>query len=212
MGRAEDNKRDKLERILRAARILFARNGYAGTTVDDIASRAGVSKGAVYFHVGSKAALVNRVFHDDFSAWIDQAFMATDNDDHHDIIEALVTVYARLLQLMCSAPELTRQYMTTAGAGAGREQVQEAMDNLLGRTADRLEEAKRRRVLEATVDSRQLAYNLWALYFVEQHRWLLDHPDGDTSRPAADIRARLRPPFTTQLGGYLRGPADTHRT
>jgi TetR/AcrR family acrAB operon transcriptional repressor len=36
--------------ILDAAARCFAEAGYAGTTVDDIAARAGVSKGAIYWH------------------------------------------------------------------------------------------------------------------------------------------------------------------
>lgn len=40
-----------------AAAALFARKGYAGTTVDDIVGAAGVSKPALYRHVASKKDL-----------------------------------------------------------------------------------------------------------------------------------------------------------
>jgi len=40
-----------------AAADLFARNGYAGTTVDDIVAAAGVSKPALYRHFASKKDL-----------------------------------------------------------------------------------------------------------------------------------------------------------
>ncbi|GAA1816983.1 TetR/AcrR family transcriptional regulator [Actinomadura chokoriensis] len=46
------------ERLLRAAAEAFARHGYDGTRVADIARAAGVSNGALYAHFGSKADLL----------------------------------------------------------------------------------------------------------------------------------------------------------
>jgi AcrR family transcriptional regulator len=43
--------------ILRAARPLFARDGYASTRLDDVAAAAGVSKPILYRHFDSKKAL-----------------------------------------------------------------------------------------------------------------------------------------------------------
>jgi AcrR family transcriptional regulator len=44
-------------RILAAARICFARTGYAATTNKDIANRAGVTPAAIYLYFASKSAL-----------------------------------------------------------------------------------------------------------------------------------------------------------
>ena len=52
MPRAADPDRE--QRILDAAADLIAHFGYDKTTVDDIARRAGVSKGAIYLHFKSK--------------------------------------------------------------------------------------------------------------------------------------------------------------
>ena len=43
--------------VLREAGRLFARSGYAGTTLDDVAAAAGVTKPMVYRHFESKKAL-----------------------------------------------------------------------------------------------------------------------------------------------------------
>ena len=40
--------------ILQAARAVFARQGYASTVVDDIASQAGIAKGTLYLYFPSK--------------------------------------------------------------------------------------------------------------------------------------------------------------
>ena len=48
--------------ILDAARKLFTTRGFEQTSVDDIAARAGVAKGAVYHHFDSKELIFARVF------------------------------------------------------------------------------------------------------------------------------------------------------
>jgi len=49
---------DTRERLLEAAAEVFAARGYDGTRVADIATAAGVSKGAMYAHYSSKADLL----------------------------------------------------------------------------------------------------------------------------------------------------------
>jgi AcrR family transcriptional regulator len=58
--RAEPRRRRKAERpheILEAAFAEFSRNGYATTTLDQIAERAGVTKGTIYVYFESKEQL-----------------------------------------------------------------------------------------------------------------------------------------------------------
>src|SRR5262245_1836453 len=50
--------------ILAAARELFARDGYEATTIEAIAGRAGVSKGALYHHYADKAEVLAAVYED----------------------------------------------------------------------------------------------------------------------------------------------------
>jgi AcrR family transcriptional regulator len=47
--------------LLDAARALFAERGFAGTGREDIAERAGVTRGALYHHFGSKERLFRAV-------------------------------------------------------------------------------------------------------------------------------------------------------
>lgn len=49
---------DTARRLVDAAAEVFARRGYEGTRVSDIAAAAGVSNGALYAHYGSKADLL----------------------------------------------------------------------------------------------------------------------------------------------------------
>jgi AcrR family transcriptional regulator len=56
MGRAAQPL-DVRERILDAARLLFARHGYHGTTTRRICELAGVPLGSLHYHFGSKESL-----------------------------------------------------------------------------------------------------------------------------------------------------------
>lgn len=57
-------------KILKAAARLFARDGFAGARVDEIAAEAGVNKALLYYHVGNKAQLYEAVL----LAWMDVLF------------------------------------------------------------------------------------------------------------------------------------------
>lgn len=54
----EESRERTRERLLEAARVAVARNGYDGTSVADIAEAAGFSKGAFFSNFESKEALL----------------------------------------------------------------------------------------------------------------------------------------------------------
>ncbi len=62
-GTARGAVRPVKERLLRVATRLFARNGFEGTSVQDIVDAAGVTKGAMYHYYGSKDDLLYEVYH-----------------------------------------------------------------------------------------------------------------------------------------------------
>lgn len=58
------NSQETIEKIVRAARRLFARKGYANASLDEIAKLAGFTKGAVYHFFRSKEALLLSLLRD----------------------------------------------------------------------------------------------------------------------------------------------------
>ena len=66
-------------KLLNAALELFAMRGYAATSVDAIASAAGVSAGLLYHHFDSKAALLNAIFEQSL-ADVQATFAAADRE------------------------------------------------------------------------------------------------------------------------------------
>jgi AcrR family transcriptional regulator len=58
VGKPQQRTRQTQERILAAARDLFENNGYEATSVDAVATRAGVAKATVFAHFADKASLL----------------------------------------------------------------------------------------------------------------------------------------------------------
>ena len=69
---AERTEKGDLTRrhILDAAATAFARNGYAGTSLNDVIKDAGLTKGGFYFHFPSKEALALAVVQDRQEIWL----------------------------------------------------------------------------------------------------------------------------------------------
>jgi AcrR family transcriptional regulator len=80
--------------VLTAARSAFGSTGYAGTSVEEIAAAARVTKGAVYHHFSGKEALF-RAVHDEVEGEAQaRAFAAADPSAHPiDQIVAMVNGY-----------------------------------------------------------------------------------------------------------------------
>ena len=56
-GRLRMTGKERREQLIGVGRALFAENGFEGATIEEIASRAGVSKPVVYEHFGGKEGL-----------------------------------------------------------------------------------------------------------------------------------------------------------
>lgn len=78
---ATTREADRPLQLLDIARRLFAQKGYAGTSLRDIASEAGITKAALYHHFPNKEALYDKVVLDGLRAlfaYVEQAVAAAD--------------------------------------------------------------------------------------------------------------------------------------
>ena len=80
------------EAVLLAAATAFDQDGYDGTSLSDIVRAFGKSKGAVYFHVGSKQELARAVM----AAQADDLPVLTSGSAIQDLIELTMQIGQRL--------------------------------------------------------------------------------------------------------------------
>ncbi|MFF9849613.1 ScbR family autoregulator-binding transcription factor [Streptomyces litmocidini] len=76
--------------ILQSAAELFAERGYATVTLQDVAERAEMTKGAVYFHYTNKEALAVAVVQEHYARWPE--ILKGAEGDHEEPFETLVAV------------------------------------------------------------------------------------------------------------------------
>lgn len=80
MGKAEENKQQKLEALYKNAYELFLTNGIEKTSISDIAKKAGVAKGTFYLYFTDKydirdqliAKTADSLFHKAFKAMVNE--------------------------------------------------------------------------------------------------------------------------------------------
>ena len=197
LSRVERKKRDKLERIKRAARALFARKGFEATTTREIARLADVGVGTVFLHAVSKQDLLVMIFREEAGLAVDTAFATMGTrpllDSLLRIFNALIDHHERNLGL---ARVFVKEMAFVDDARHGRAAF---MSDLYKRMAAMVDRAKERGELRSDVPSHRLAKNLFAIYFSILQEWLgtagLDPEDRDRSlRAALELQlAGLRP-------------------
>jgi TetR/AcrR family fatty acid metabolism transcriptional regulator len=99
-GAASRARRDKRNLILEAAIRVFARMGYHGARVSDIAREAGIAYGLVYHYFKNKEEILNTIFEERWSTFLEAvegiADAATPTEDKLVSIAALVLNAYRL--------------------------------------------------------------------------------------------------------------------
>lgn len=103
-------------RILDAASREFARHGFAGARVDEIARRAGVNKALLYYHVGNKQALYTAVLMRNFDR-IEAALAdaSAPEGSARDRLTAVIATVTRTLQRYPDHPRIVLRELASAG-------------------------------------------------------------------------------------------------
>jgi len=76
------------KKIIQAALELFVRNGYHGTSINDIVQKVGVTKGALYSHFTSKGELLLRII-DEFKIKFIDGMIRSTNEYQGNALEKL---------------------------------------------------------------------------------------------------------------------------
>ena len=194
IGRAERNKRDKRERLIRAARELFRTKGFEATTTGEIAEAAAVSKGTLFFHAKSKEALLVMMFQEEVGEAIDRAFEKVPDSP---FIDQLVHIFDIMLHQNLRDLELARIFVKELAFVRGeRHGIDVVMDKLFRKLDVLIERATDRGELARDIDAALLGHNLFALYFVFLMLWL-----GSGAHAPQQRHPTLRAMLELQLSG-----------
>lgn len=158
------------DKIVAAARVEFARRGYAATTVRDIATAADVTMGTLYRHAASKDALAREVidtYGDHFGRGIRAAL--TTGDSEPAALDALAWVFVHAARRFREESEIVKggwlDRTTSGSPGFAYFQATEERLALLQRTLERGVAKGSLRPLGAAADvAPHLRFTMWLPY------------------------------------------------
>ena len=96
VGRRERNKRDKLERIIAAARELFERYGVDAVTTQQIADKADIGTGTLFLYAKSKSELLLLVQNSSYVAALEEGKAAAANK--HQVLDAVLAIIRPIVE------------------------------------------------------------------------------------------------------------------
>jgi len=188
-------KLDKLARIEKAGRALFARRGFDATTTRAIAERADIGSGTLFLYFPKKEDLLVHLFHRDIGAVEQEMFASLPARPLRaqllHIFDALYAYYAR-------DPALSRVFIKELLFldTPRRDRVTAFTLDFLQRIVALIEAAQGRGEIVGGLQPRQLAYSAFGLYCFTLINWL-----GGVIEEREVARAQLRASLDLLLAG-----------
>jgi TetR/AcrR family transcriptional regulator, fatty acid metabolism regulator protein len=174
---------DKRKAILDAAVRVFARQGYEASPVGDVAKEAGVAYGLVYHYFGSKEAVLEAVFREQWGRLL--AAVAVAEDTGKSAPEQLGLVVKIVLRTWRDDPDLVRLLVREITRSP---HIQDELDEI-GQAFASLERIIRRGQDEGTfrpeVDARLAAWMLYGALEEVLTGWVLGQLPDDTNAVTA---------------------------
>ncbi len=156
-------KEEARSRILDAANKVFAERGYHEATMEDIAKRLGVSKGAIYLYFSSKEDLFEAMVKTAPQAF--KEILYSSFGDEADPVQSATEFFDKMLKLSASNPGLSFEILSEASRNPTLKRIlkqnhaeyEEVLTSFLA-------EGQKRRFVGDNLDIRPLANSLIALW------------------------------------------------
>ena len=193
---ARRTKEDALatrDSILDAAEQLFVKQGVSGTTLQHIATAAGVSRGAVYWHFLDKSALFNAMM-ERAKMPLESAMQLLDPAAAATTLEAVRAYTLCVLRVTVEEPASRRVFEIATlkieyvdALSAVRERRRHNQSEWMARIESRVAAGVAHGDVKAGVNPSAVALGLWAIVDGLIRAWLLDQQAFDLMQLGAQI-------------------------
>ncbi len=173
LGARERGKLERRKRIERAAREIFEKAGYEGTTMRAIAKRARVGIGTLFRHAQDKSELLLLILNDDLEAITEKALATIDPDG--DLLEELLKIFRPRYEYWESAPEPALYALLEVRRlrpGPQTDRYIRRRRELIGRIAEIVARQQELGRIRADREPLTIARLLTVLYLAEARLWL----------------------------------------
>jgi len=179
-------REDTRQRLFEAAVELIAEQGFSATTVDDIALRAKVAKGTVYYNFASKTALFEELLRHGIGLLTEEFRAAVGGKAPRDAVDALIRAQLEYIRRYRAFAQLLLSEMWRTN----REWQQTLVllrEQAIGVIAETVQTGVDSGELPADLDVRVASSALFGVGLVVAVDWLVFQPD----RPIEDVERSL---------------------
>ncbi|MGO1570308.1 MAG: TetR/AcrR family transcriptional regulator [Canibacter sp.] len=177
-------------KLFRAAMEIMSQKGPTATTVDEVAAKAGVAKGSVYYNFGSKRSMVDSLLRYGVDQMLDRVDQLTDDIPVHDLIVRSVRAALEFLEETPGFARLALAEMWRPSTGASPIMVEQR-----GRLLARLTELTTALIAEhepaSNPDAESLAVALFGATFMLTMERELDRSPRSLDMSMSAIEALL---------------------
>jgi AcrR family transcriptional regulator len=155
---------ERRAQILRAARAIFIERGYLAARVEDVAKRANLSKGAVYFYFDSKRAIFDALVDEEHAITI--SFLAEAERDMRPAQVKLIELGTKYLDYFAGLKSPPRFFLLMSEMAIRDEELRGKVNAIHERFVDRIAQVVQQGVDEgvfAPYDPRAVGLMLKAL-------------------------------------------------
>jgi AcrR family transcriptional regulator len=190
VSRRERSKADKMRRIVAAGEKLFSKQGFDGTTVQQIADEADVAVGTLFLYVSDKSELLLRIFYNATAQELQPAIKRMKASRKflpgvRRFLEDLHAPYEKDREL---AKVYCREVLFHKGGT--RAELDKQSAEIMGAMAEAIASAQARGEIEKSVDPSLGALHLYAIFHAVLAFHLADCLPGTT--PSQTLNALLQ--------------------
>lgn len=178
--------------ILEAAATLFAERGVSGTTLQHIATKAGVTRGAIYWHFEDKGAMFNAMM-ECATMPLEAAMQMLDKADTSDPLDDFLQYARRVFRLTMDDPAMRRIFEIatlkmeyTGEMNVVRERRALNQADWIKRAESRVTIGIRNGQIRADATPCAVALGMWVLVEGLIRNWLMA-PDFDLVKTGGEI-------------------------
>ncbi|HZY46663.1 MAG TPA: TetR/AcrR family transcriptional regulator [Candidatus Bathyarchaeia archaeon] len=156
-------KEEARTRILRAANQVFRERGYRQATMDDVAKKLGVSKGALYLYFASKEELFEAICRAEPLAF--KQILYSSFSENKQPLDSASEFFDQMLKRYGSDSGLSFEILSEASHNPGlRRVLRKTQDDYAATLLNYLEEGQTRGFIDKELDLKSLTYALIALW------------------------------------------------
>jgi AcrR family transcriptional regulator len=184
-------REDTRQRLFEAAVALIAEQGFSATTVDDIAERAGVAKGTVYYNFPSKTALFEDLLRHGVGLLTADFRAAVAGRPPGEAVSALVRAQLEYIRRYRSFAQLLLSEMWRTNR-EWQQTLKLLREEAIGVIADVLQSGVDSGEFAADLDVRLSSSALFGVGLVVSLDWLMFQPDRDIDDVESALLAIVR--------------------